>query len=252
MHIKTQGLVLRDINYKEADKILTVLTPEGRLTVKGRGARRRSSRIAGACRFLAFSDMVLFENRGRYSLEEAEPIRLFDALSGDLDRFALASYMMELLAFVANEGEPCGPELSLALNTLHLLEEGKHPAEQVKAVFELRLMALAGLEPMLDCCVVCGNISPEEPLFHLSAGSLHCRGCRVESGGISMPLTPGALDAMRHIISSDRPFSFRLSETGRKLLGDAAEAFVLTQLERSFRTLDFYKSLRNGMENGNE
>ena len=29
MHIVTQGLVLRETNYKEADKILTVLTREG-------------------------------------------------------------------------------------------------------------------------------------------------------------------------------------------------------------------------------
>ena len=36
MHISTQGLVLREVNYKESDKLLTVLTAEG-----GNGARSR-------------------------------------------------------------------------------------------------------------------------------------------------------------------------------------------------------------------
>ena len=42
MHISTQGLVLREVNYKESDKLLTVLTAEGgKRTVKARGCRRR-------------------------------------------------------------------------------------------------------------------------------------------------------------------------------------------------------------------
>ena len=43
MHISTQGLVLREVNYKESDKLLTVLTAEGgKRTVKARGCRRKS------------------------------------------------------------------------------------------------------------------------------------------------------------------------------------------------------------------
>jgi DNA repair protein RecO (recombination protein O) len=62
-----------------------------------------------------------------------------------------------------------------------------------------------------------------------------------------MPLTPGALAALRHIVCGDpkRLFSFRLDETSLKQLSDASEAYLMTQLERGFRTLDFYKSLGN-------
>ena len=43
MHISTQGLVLREVNYKESDKLLTVLTAEGgKRTVKeGQSPGRR-------------------------------------------------------------------------------------------------------------------------------------------------------------------------------------------------------------------
>ena len=64
MHIKTRGLVLRETNYKEADKILTVLTQdEGKRTVKARGCRRRGSRLAAAAQLLVYSEMTLFAYR---------------------------------------------------------------------------------------------------------------------------------------------------------------------------------------------
>jgi DNA repair protein RecO (recombination protein O) len=61
-----------------------------------------------------------------------------------------------------------------------------------------------------------------------------------------MPLTPAALGALRYIIgaSPKRFLSFDLSGDGLHRLADLAEAYLMTQLERGFRTLDFYKSIR--------
>lgn len=60
-----------------------------------------------------------------------------------------------------------------------------------------------------------------------------------------MPLTPGGLQAMEHILHGDpkRLYAFRLGEEDLRLLANAAEAYVAAQMERGFRTLDFYKSL---------
>lgn len=70
----TQALVLREVQYKESDKILTVLTREaGKVTVKARGCRRKGSRMAAACQLLAYSEMTLFEYRDHYTLNEADP-----------------------------------------------------------------------------------------------------------------------------------------------------------------------------------
>ena len=46
----TRGLILREVRYKEADRILTILTEsEGKITAKARGALRKSSRTGAAC-----------------------------------------------------------------------------------------------------------------------------------------------------------------------------------------------------------
>lgn len=245
MYEKTTGLVLRDVNYKDSGKILTVLTPGGKRTVSARGARRKGSRLTGAAQLFAYSEMEIFEYRGRYSLNEAETKELFLGLRADIENFALAAYFMELLETVMTEDEESEGALSLALNSLYALENGLRPSEQIKAVFELKLMALAGFEPVTDCCAVCGG-EPKQPMLNVRQGVVHCAACRGGVGeGDAAPLCEASLSAMRYLFGSDirRVFSFSLEAEGLRRLGNAAEAYVQGQLERSFKTLDFYKTI---------
>ena len=240
MHIVTKGIVLRETRYKEADKILTVLTAEGgKCTVKARGCRRKGSALAASAQLLAYSDMTLFEYRDYYTLNEGSTIALFRHVREDLEKLALGSYFAEVAEAVAEEGQPEPELLSLLLNSLYALDVLNKPLPLVKAAFELRLLCTAGYAPLADACAVCGVSDPE--------GALHCAACREEVGdGISMPLSLGAVAALRYIVYGDpkRLFSFQTDGESLRLLGDAAEAFLLTQLERGFKTLDFYKQLQ--------
>ena len=164
MFLTTRGLVLREVRYKESDKILTVLTQhEGKITVRARGALRKGSRITAATQLLTYSDMTIFENRGRRTLNEASTVEEFLGLRADLGAFALGSYFAELLETVSAEEYPDPPVLQLGLNSLYALSRALCPPEQIKAVFELRLMCLAGYEPDLSCCARCGAPEPAEP-----------------------------------------------------------------------------------------
>ncbi len=247
MHLTTKALVLREVNYKESDKILTVLTAdEGKLTVSSRGCRRKGSPHAAASQLLVWSELTLYEYQGRWAIKESVTERQFAAVRSDLEKLALASYFAEVVETLAEEGQPEPELLSLILNCLHGLEKMNLPLRQIKAAFEWKAMALAGYEPMADGCAVCGREPPEEPRFHLGEGVLHCAPCRNEVGdGISMPLTNGALSALRHIVwgNPKRLFSFQIDDLSLRQLGDAAEAYLMTRLERGFRTLDFYKSI---------
>ena len=99
MFLTTRGLVLREVRYKEADKILTVLTQhEGKVTVRARGALRKGSRITAATQLLTYSDMTIFENRGFHTVDEAAPIEMFTGIRTDIELLALASYFAQVLA----------------------------------------------------------------------------------------------------------------------------------------------------------
>lgn len=247
MHITTQGLVLRETVYKESDKILTVLTAEGgKRTVKAQGCRKKGSALAAGSQLLVWSDMTLFEYRDYFTLREASTVEEFRGLRGDLEKLALGSYFAEVTEAVADEGIAQPELLSLILNSLYALDRLNKPLPLVKAAFELRLVCAAGYEPLIDACAICGRQEPEQPRFHLSQGVLHCAACREEVGeGISMPLDEAALAGLRHIVYSPPKRFLSLNPAGESLvkLGNLAEAYLMTQLERGFRTLDFYKSL---------
>ena len=249
MHLTTKALVLREVSYKESDKILTVLTAEeGKLTVSARGCRKKGSPLAAPCQLLCWSEIVLYEYQGRWAVKEAASERQFRGVRDDLDKLALACYFAEVAETLALEDMPAPELLSLILNSLHALDKMDKPLPLVKAAFELRAMCISGYEPLLDGCAVCETEPPAEPRFHLSEGVLHCAPCRGEVGeGISMPLDGESLAAMRHIAWGDpkRLFSFRLEGEGLHRLADLTDAYLHAQLERGFRTLDFYKQMQS-------
>ena len=247
MYINTTGLVLRETEYKESSRILTVLTEsEGRITVTAKGAKRKGSKLASVCQSLAYSDMTLFNSKGRWTLTEGRIIELFAGLRDDLELLSLGAYFAELLELLSDEDSP-GPEmLSLGLNALYALGELKKPQKLVKAAFELRLMSAAGFEPMLDACSVCGDIDPETPELSIYGGTLLCRLCRGNEAVETFPLCHESLAAMRYIISCDpkRLYSFTIEGDAKKRLCRACEAYVKAQTDRHFKTLDFYNSVR--------
>ena len=158
MHMRTKALVLRETAYKESDKILTLLTQEaGKLTASGRGCRKKGSPVAAGCQLLVWSDMVLYEHRGRWTVQEAAVDREFRGMRDDLVKLALGCYGAEVTELLAVEGVPNPELLSLLLNSLHALDKLDRPPALVKAAFELRCLCLAGYGPLLDACAVCGR-----------------------------------------------------------------------------------------------
>jgi len=245
MYMTIQGIVLRVTDYNDRDALLTLLTRQhGKLTVKARGLRRKNSPLIAPCQLLAYGEFTLFEYWGQYTINEAHSIELFTSLRRDLTKLSLGTYFAQAAEVLSQEDYP-SPELqSLLLNCLFALSKLSIPEAQVKAVFELRAACLSGYTPDLFGCHICGSQIPER--FDLSAGQLECRNCRsVESRGIRLPVTPSVLEAMRYICLCDpkKLFSFQLGQETLEMLSTLTEAYLSTQLERGFSTLDFYKSL---------
>ena len=236
MYLTTRGLVLRTTEYKETDRILTILTDhDGLLSVKARGVRSNRSKLKGACQLLTYAEFTISDARGFTAITEATAIEMFPELRNDLLLLSLASYFAQLAEVLSQEDASSPALLSLILNALYALSKLKKPPRLVKAATELRLAAIAGYMPELSGCCVCGREDPDR--FSIADGTLECAGCRASDGA--------SLAAMRYIVScpDKKLFSFTLTGAAEKELCDAAESYLLTQLERSFYTLDFYKSL---------
>ena len=244
MFLTTKALILREVRYKEADRMLTLLTEtDGKLTAKARGALRKSSRTAAATQQLTWAELTLFGNRGKWTVNEGSVLEGFDGLRTDLEALALGSYVSECLEALSVEDQPDAALLQLGLNTLYALSAHLYPQALIKAAFELRLMAISGYAPDLSACASCGQ-EPEKPVFSLSDGRVSCASC--PHGGETAPLCPGSLAAMRYILAAPakKLFSFSLEGEAADRLAYAAEAYLLRQTERRFGTLEYYKQIR--------
>ena len=245
MYLTAKGLVLRVTAYNDTDAMLTVLTDTcGLLSLRAKGVRRKNSPMSASCQLLVFSEFSIFEYRGMYSVNEASTIELFPELRRDLVNLSLGAYFAQVTEAVSQEDLNDPAVLSLILNCLYALSKLNLSPELVKAVFELRCACQAGYMPELYGCTGCGEPFPDR--IDINRGILECGRCRNgEYNGIRMPLTVGALEAMRYICSCDdkKLFGFQIGEENLRCLSQIAESYLMTQLERGFSTLDFYKSL---------
>lgn len=244
MYLKTDGIVLRETEYKDNDKLLTILTREnGQVTAKARGVKSRTSKLRAGCQLLTFSEFTLLDYQGRYLVTEAVPKEMFPRLREDVELLSLASYFAQVTEAISQEDAPDPELLSLLLNSLYVLGRESRPQILVKAVFELRAMCLAGYLPDLSGCAVCGREDADR--FNLTQGVLQCASCGGEhTEGIRM-LSAATLAAMRYIVSVPMKnlFAFRLADAAVEELSGITESYLCTKLERGFYTLDFYKSL---------
>ena len=244
MYLTIRAIVLRVTDYNDRDALLTVLSRDhGKLTIKARGLRRKNSPLTAPCQLLSFGEFTLFEYKGQYTINEAHSIELFSPLRRDLNKLSLGTYFAQAAEVISQEDLP-NPELqSLLLNCLYALSTLSMNEWKVKAVFELRAACLAGYMPDLFGCHNCGNQNPDR--FDISEGMLECHSCRSMGGGIRMPVTPVVLEVMRYICLCEpkRILSFQVDPENLERLCNLTEAYLTTQLERGFATLDFYKSL---------
>ena len=241
-----KALVLREVRYKEADRILTLLTDsDGKITARARGALRKSSRMAAATQQLTYAELTLFGNKGRWTVNEGTVIEPFTGLRDDMVRLSLGCYFAECLETLSVEDQPDAALLQLGLNSLYAVSKGLRSPEQIKAVFEMRLMCLTGYEPNMAACPVCGKTEIEEPMLSVEEGAVFCRTCRkVSHGGVT--LCNESLAALRYIVSAPAKqlFSFKIGEKAQRRLADAAELYLLARTERGFSTLDYWKKVK--------
>ena len=246
MFLTTDALILREVRYKEADRILTLLSAsEGKLTVKARGALRKGSRTGACTQQLTYSELTLFGNRGKWTVNEGVIKEPFSGLREDMESLALGSYFAECLEALAVEDQPDPALMQLGLNCLYALSRRLYEPAHIKAAFELRLMCLAGYLPELERCPVCGRTEPAEPMLSLTNGAVCCRDCRTSMGECAL-LCDASLKALRYITGAEpkQLLSFGLTEDALRRLADAAERYLLLHMERKFSTLEYWKKIK--------
>lgn len=254
---EVKGLVIRTVDVKESDRLITIFTEEmGIVSAMARGARSLSSRQMSSTMQFCYSSFVLYRRGEYYWIKETELIESFFGIRDSIEGLALAAYIAEVLNEVA-VAEAERDLLRLSLNSLYAISEKKYPLDKIKAAFEIRAASIIGFMPDILSCKECGE-KLGNFYFGIMDGALRCYNCTEKAvkerkepenpheSNIVCILTEGAKFALGYCIHSplERIFSFRISDDDMQLFSRATEEYLINQLERSFKTLDFYKEVK--------
>lgn len=246
MRLSTDGLIVKENNVGENDRLVTVLTRHrGLITAFAPGARRLKNRNASSTSLLCYSNLTFYRNKDTYKVDEASALEVFFPLRGDIVKLSLAQYFCELNLCLAPEGAEAEDFLRLTLNSLHFLANGGRHELLIKSVMELRMLCLAGYMPDLLACAGCGAFEADEMYLDPVGGGLFCGACRHQAGMGLLSITRSTLAGLRHIALADfdKLFQFTLPEEGLKALNAVTERYLLIQTDRRYKTLEFYHSL---------
>ncbi len=245
MRMNTDALVLKVTDTGESDRLVTLLTSEyGVIRAFANRAKKINSKMHGATQSLCYSDFSIYSSRDSYIIDYATAKEVFFGLREDIEKLALAQYFCALAAELGPEMEPAGEMLRVILNSLHLLETGRRSNTFLKAVTELKVLCLAGFMPDLTACLHCGAEPHGTVYFNCREGGIFCS----ESGAGGDKINATVLTAMRHICANpvSRIYSFTLPQQDEKRLGEICEKFLKEQTRRTYKALDFYKTLIQG------
>lgn len=99
---KTEALVIRRTNFGETDRVLSILTPEGKQSVLARGVRKERSKLAGGVEPFCLSEMVLHFGKGELAvLTSAKPLQFYKNILVDINTLELASEILKRISRAA-------------------------------------------------------------------------------------------------------------------------------------------------------
>ncbi len=234
--------MLRVRNLGEADRIVTVYTQErGKLNAVARGARRIRNRLLSPTQLFTHGLYLIFRGQGLHNLSQAEIIQSGQELRDDLEKFAYASYLTELLDALTAEEDPAESIFSLLASALALTAKGR--LELAARAFEIRLMRELGYEPELHACLSCRE-SVRENLYFTEQGGILCQRCAPQVRD-RMPISNGAWELMKKFLEWDFSKLTVLHPAGNleEELRRVMRKYLDFRLEYPLKSLDFLETL---------
>lgn len=178
---KVEAVVLRSGPFGEADRLVTLLSPDrGKIRAVAKGTSKPHSRLAAAVQPFVRARFILWAGKALDGISQAEIVRVRPSLSADPGAMAAASYCCELVEGTAQERQEANAFFALLDQALeHLAAAGADGRRVALRWFELQLLAAAGFAPQLSACASCGGEVGGEgkTAYHPEAGGLLCDGC---------------------------------------------------------------------------
>lgn len=243
---RTDAIIIRRSDFGEADRLLTVFTPDrGKVRLLAKGVRKITSRKAGHIELFMLTDMLIARGRTWDIITQAEIVEPYRNLRQDLDKISHAYYLAELVDRFTEEHDANAPLFELLALILARLSHLDDPFITLR-YFELHLLSLTGFQPQLHFCVACEEaLQPVENYFHFVDGGVLCPEhgqARPNAEPIPLPV----LKVLRFLQTEpwDRVATLRLTPATGQHVETLLLGYITFLLERQLKSVDFLKRLR--------
>jgi len=248
---RTRAIVLSRRDYSDADRILTVFTPDlGKRELIAKGVRKTTSRKAGHLELMTHASLLVAQARTWDIITEAITVESFRHVRDSLEAIGAASYACELVSCFTEADDDSQPLWELLLFVLRMLDESSQEATFEPRLllrwYDLHLLAYTGFQPQLFSCLSCDEqLAPVVNYLSLSDGGLYCPQCAQHAPDVE-PMEPDVLKVLRYLQS--QPWSAVQRVTVRPHILHQVETilhrYLLTVLERHLKSTDFLRKLR--------
>lgn len=228
MEFKTEAIVLKAVDYKENDRLLTLFTPSrGKLTATIRGVRKPKAKLNFAAQPFCFSEYVLAEKLNRYTVVNAYLYDGFFPLRTNIERYYAACALTETCdSLLVEDGENRAFFIAAAEGLKELAHGDGNVAESLLA-FGIAALRESGYMLDLDGCGVCGGEIKNGAYFDFEAGCFTCAGCE---RGVR------ASESTYHVLRAAAGLTFEEGKTsgGRKRALRLIKTYLTEKTERDY------------------
>jgi DNA repair protein RecO (recombination protein O) len=244
-YYQTEAIIIKKIKLGEADRILTLYTPEhGKVEAVAKGVRRPKSKMAGHLELLTYSQLRLAHGRNLDTVIGSQTIDSFMALKNDLLLTSLGLYAAELVNQFTVEHMANQTLFRLLVETLLRLSRADNPELTVR-YFELHLLDFVGYRPQLQECVSCHiELKPVINAFCSASGGILCPNCKNEHPA-SFSISVDALKVLRLFQRSESDIVSRvkISQELSRELKVALSSYIRYLLEREVKSAAWMDTL---------
>ena len=232
--LKTKGIIIAENNMGDFDKMVTMLTPNGKIGCSAKGARRAKSQLMAGTQFLCFGEYMLFKGTNTYTLNSCETIELFYNIRMDLDKLESAVHITKIIQDVTDENQNTYKILQLYLNTLYVIGQTQEKFTFIEAIFKIRLLSLLGFRPRIEQCCACKETEKLQ-YFSFKDSGLKCESCAKQDTG-AIQISESTKQALRYVIlaPAKKLFSFQIAEENQRQLALIAKIYTNDKLEKEY------------------
>lgn len=256
MYVDSEGIVIRQVKTGDGRRMILLFTRKyGKISAGTSINERGKNKSALAIRPFTYGHYNLFKNRDNYNIGGADVKSSFFKIGEDVDKFMLASYVLEFTEKLLPEEEPNERIFELLLDFFRLLSERKRMPETLVSGYMLRALKYSGLAPRLDACCDCGTHLNKDSIgadgkvaFCVEDGSLICAKClenRRKSGASQQLiywLDFGIVDILRYFLANslDQLKNMGLDKERQELVSKVLDGYARYHLGvESFKTSEF-------------